>query len=555
MKEKVKILCASSLDKIFADKGPKLVLKKASAFLNEPYNFQVSFYSERIHHALSVEVESELSEYITVRVVEPVPVGLSQKKGENDSYIIKKRGDITAYPDILQPLRNGQDIPLSYAWKTYYVRVNGDGVTLQKGEYPITVIIKDGEKELARTTFTLTLYDAVLPKQDVIYTNWMHYDGIAKIYRLEPFSDEYYEIFNTYLETAVKHGMNMLYTPMFTPPLDTYVGGERLTVQLVGVEKNGVEYKFNFDKLERFIENALSIGTEYFELSHIATQWGAKCCPKIIATVDGEEKKIFGWETSSTGEEYLYFLDCYLGALREFVDKKGYGDKIYFHISDEPHWNAKDNFLKIREVLAKHFPSLKLMDALHNYEFYENDVINTPVVASDFVKTFVEHDALRWVYYCSWERKDFLSNRFLNMPLQRTRIMGIQLYRNCCEGLLHWGYNFYNCGGSVYLINPFLNPDSGGTWEAGDAYVVYPGLEGALDSIRHEAMGECFNDYRALKLYESLVGKEAVMSLLKKNRIEGFSKYPRSAKWHIRFREDLNALIMNAIIIKEINQE
>lgn len=33
--------------------------------------------------------------------------------------------------------------------------------------------------------------------------------------------------------------MNMLYTPLFTPPLDTAVGGERMTVQLVGMEKAG----------------------------------------------------------------------------------------------------------------------------------------------------------------------------------------------------------------------------------------------------------------------------------------------------------------------------
>ena len=39
------------------------------------------------------------------------------------------------------------------------------------------------------------------------------------------------------MDNAVAHGVNLLYTPLFTPPLDTQVGGERTTVQLVDVER------------------------------------------------------------------------------------------------------------------------------------------------------------------------------------------------------------------------------------------------------------------------------------------------------------------------------
>ena len=45
----------------------------------------------------------------------------------------------------------------------------------------------------------------------------------------------------------------MILTPIFTPPLDTAVGGERRTVQLVGITKTGSEYSFDFTLLERWI--------------------------------------------------------------------------------------------------------------------------------------------------------------------------------------------------------------------------------------------------------------------------------------------------------------
>lgn len=49
--------------------------------------------------------------------------------------------------------------------------------------------------------------------------------------------------------------MNTLYTPLFTPPLDTAVGKERKTVQLVEVslDKEG-NYTFDFARLQRFIK-------------------------------------------------------------------------------------------------------------------------------------------------------------------------------------------------------------------------------------------------------------------------------------------------------------
>ena len=45
------------------------------------------------------------------------------------------------------------------------------------------------------------------------------------------------------------------------------------------------------------------------------TQWGAEHCPKIMATVDGEYRRIFGWDTAATGEDYRNFLAAFLPAL------------------------------------------------------------------------------------------------------------------------------------------------------------------------------------------------------------------------------------------------
>ena len=82
--------------------------------------------------------------------------------------------------------------------------------------------------------------------------------------------------------------MNMILTPVLTPPLDTEVGGERTTVQLADIEKTDGGYVIDLSRLERFIDICLANGIKYFEINHFFTQWGAEHAPKIVATVDGE---------------------------------------------------------------------------------------------------------------------------------------------------------------------------------------------------------------------------------------------------------------------------
>lgn len=90
---------------------------------------------------------------------------------------------------------------------------------------------------------------------------------------LETFSEEHWAIIEKYVQTAVKHGINMILTPLFTPPLDTEVGGERPTVQLVDVESHSDTYIFDFSKLKRWVDMCRNNNIEYFEFSHLFTQW------------------------------------------------------------------------------------------------------------------------------------------------------------------------------------------------------------------------------------------------------------------------------------------
>jgi hypothetical protein len=186
------------------------------------------------------------------------------------------------------------------------------------------------------------------------------------------------------------------------------------------------------------------------------------------------------------------------------------------------------------------------MDALSDPEFFDEGIVTSPVAATDHFEAFAGKD-LKWVYYCGWQRKNYLPNRFFNMPSQRNRILGFQMYQAGVSGFLHWGFNFYHTVLSRRSIDPYFVTDAGGGFESGDSFIVYPCGGGTLESLRHEVFFDGIQDYRALKLLESLTSRVYVFGLLKKEGINGFTKYPRSAKWHLRFREKINGLILEQI--------
>ncbi|MFD2332754.1 DUF4091 domain-containing protein [Cohnella sp. GCM10020058] len=431
-------------------------------------------------------------------------------------------------------------------WRSVWVTVETGADTLA-GVYPVIVrFAAETGEPLGEARFELEVLDAELPPQTLIHTEWFHSDCLANYYGVHVFGEAHGSLIERYLDTAVRHGMNMVLTPLFTPPLDTAVGGERPTVQLVEVAKDGECYVFGFERLERWIAMCDRVGIRYFEFSHLFTQWGAKHAPKIMADDNGTHRRIFGWDTDSAGEEYRAFLGAFLPCLVAFLRRDGLLDRSYFHISDEPLAEHMPWYRSASELMQAHLGELPINDALTDYAYYEQGLVRRPIPANNHIEPFLAHDVPElWTYYCCVQYQD-VSNRFFNMPSARNRIIGIQLYKYRIAGFLHWGYNFWNIQYSLEAIDPYRVTDAGCTFPSGDAFLVYPGADGTpVESIRMEVFQEGLQDLRALQLLESLIGRERVLAMIEEGLEEPltFSAYPRDAAWLLGLRESVNSAI------------
>lgn len=542
-------LTVSSMDKIFPERYTPTVQTRATVFRNEIFHFQTACYTPLFRSHIAINVSSDIKERISVRVVELIPSrGAILNTCEKDDYFIKAHGNNELYPDLLRPYEYERECLRARSWTGFWFTVSPEG-GLPAGIHEIKINIRCNDGAYDETSvFTLEVLNAELPKPDFTYTEWLHCDCICDRHGAKPFSEKFYGILGKYLDSAVSHGMNMLYTPLFTPSLDTdkKLKNYRTTVQLVKVKAGeGGKYSFDFSETEKFMKFAEAHGIKKFELSHLASQHGAEFAANVIADVKGERKRIFGWDALSDSEEYLGFLDAFLPALSAFFESKGYSDKVYYHISDEPKESSVNRFLPIRKLLEKHVKDLKVTDALSHRKFYDDGIINYPAV---FLGEYDDFPA-KWVYYCGCAQDKYVTNRLFAMPSQRTRIFGFQAYVNGITGFLHWGFNFFDSVGSLRKIDPFLTSDRD-YGDSGDAYIVYPDVYGGgvFESLRHEVFADGLNDMRACHLLERFIGREKTVKFLKDQGIgKGFSDYPRDEKTHIEIRERLNDAVKKYI--------
>ena len=537
----------SSLAKVFSDEKPNNApLEKFSMLKNERTSFQTALFSKSDKDKMiSIKINSKLAELINIYSVEAIPSVLPAYP-DHDDYVLRDAPGF--YPDLLRPVEESFVLK-SKQWQSIWFELEPDS-KIEAGEYPVEISFFSGAEKLAVSRLTVEIINAELPKQTLIHTNWFHTDCLSTWYKAEVFSEEYWRIVENYVKNAVHHGINVILTPLFTPPLDTLMGGERPTVQLIEVIKQNGQYSFELKNLKRWIEMCNRCGVAYFEMSHLFTQWGARYAPKVEAVVDAKRMKLFGWNTWAASKKYTDFLSEFAKSLNAFIDENGIENRCYFHVSDEPSIMQYNAYKKRSLLVEKLFPGFPVVDALSDFKFYKKGAVKTPIPATNHIEPFIGKIPELWAYYCCGQHKDYVSNRFFSMPSQRNRVLGMQLYKFDVKGFLQWGHNFWYSQFSKREVNPFEESDAGKAFPSGDAYVVYPNEDGTpLNSLRLKVFYDALQDMRALQLLESLTDKEKTLALLESGLSEPitFRSYPHSEDWQLKKREQINAAIKKHI--------
>ncbi len=516
---------------------PTKRLTKIDAALNERFSFQLALRTDEYVY-IKVAIAAPKGWEARVRRVGLVPVQHHNTPYVNDPLDMDGLGQIPGLvPDTLleeDAISLGENENNAF-WFT--VKPNK---SVKPGKYDITVTMTPHDWELKpikklTKTFKLPveLHNITIkPRKDFHVTHWFYADCLQTWYKTEFCEERFWELLPSYIKNITDHGQNVLYVPLFTPPLDM----EKHPSQLLKITKKGKDkYVFDWTDVRRYVKIAKKCGIDTFEWCHLFSQWGCSNAIKIYEGQGVDEKLLWPKETPATDKIYRNFLSQLLPELQAFLKEEKILNKSLFHISDEPHGDVmKANYLAAKSLLRELAPWMRFIDAISELSYGKDGVVDMPVPTIKCAIDFHNAGIASWCYYCCSPRGKFL-NHLMDTPLAKIAMHGFLFYHWPFKGFLHWGYNYWNDHHKRTLINPFVTTDANTWpgWAFGDTFLVYPGENGPIDSIRWEIFAEAMQDYALLQT----LGIERDDKLFAK--VKSFDDFPKDPAWRLKVRAEL----------------
>ena len=364
------------------------------------------------------------------------------------------------------------------------------------------------------------------PRQDFPVTKWISADSIWEYYKLEPCGERFWQLADAYIANMVAHGCDVIYTPIFNARHEILVR----PAQLLRVKRPAPDrYEFDFTDVQRWVRIALKHGAKHLEFTHFFTPAPTSGKhPQRIFERDGKIGPML-WppEISATSETYRKFLEQFLPQFKAFLEAENIRDRAFFHCADEPDGDAQmADYRKARALLRELAPWMKVMDAMSDTRFATDRLSDMPIPSIVTAPEFTKANCPAWAYFCCGPRDSYVQ-RLLDTPLPKIRMAGWLFYRLGAKGFLHWGYNYWFVFCTAQMSDPFLDA-SVGAWPglpAGDPFVVYPGADGPIDSIRWEVFAESLQDYALLQT-AGIKPDDPLLAPLK-----SYAEFPKHEAW------------------------
>ncbi len=401
---------------------------------------------------------------------------------------------------------------------------------VKAGEYSATVSVSGrnffGEEVSIERPLEIKVYPARLGEQSLDVTNWFFSEKFSYMnggVQPEYGSPEYWECFKSLVGTASEYGQNTWIVYQAPQPV---VGSD-----------GKIDWDFSrFDaEVEFLLENA---NVRRIEGVHIANRAHNKWADPFWAWASwiDSEGKLRSERLPVDDQRVKDYLPKYFIALEEHLKGKKLPDgrtwfDIYLqHIADEPVDENRESWEALAAKAKAAVPDIKIIEAYRAHGFNPK-LIDVLVPQLDELEwpsyEDVPSDNELWFYTCMYPRGQY-ANRYVTLPLLKTRVLQWINFRYGATGFLHWGFNYWGQNGDPAVDASAPVND----WPAGDAYIVYPGYRRVYPSIRLCALREGIRDYELLRL--AARQDSARTGEIASGMVRGYDSYESSVT---RFRE------------------
>lgn len=328
-----------------------------------------------------------------------------------------------------------------------------------------------------RIPVTVEVSPVTVPAETLHMIHGYARQNVAKYHNCEVGSPEFNALDDQYLRMMRRIRQNILYCP----------GPEKVVLD------NG-EFDVKFDAMEAFMKQTMVLGYQRFIIS-------------IGGRVSWKASTIRVYGMDSMSFECYKFLAKMLPALVAFLKERGWLDRIYMSISDEPNEANATEYRALCGLVRKFAPEIKLLDAMSFGPVHGAVDVWVPINDEydrhrEEIEVFRKNGDEIWYYDCCGPRGWGYINRFIDYALLATRYHFWANYRYDLKGYLHWAANYYMPGQDPFKQScpEHHNADSMCYLPAGDTHIIYPGDGEPWMSIRLENLRASAEEYELLKL-------------------------------------------------------
>jgi len=404
-----------------------------------------------------------------------------QKNTPNQPLSAVVRAAPGRFPDYLMAERqiNVKEKAFQSVWLTINIPATADAGTYVG---KVTVKCNQGDQSLP---LYITVYPLTLPSERHLkIVEWYSTSRFPEFHGIkDQYSEAWFNMLKIYAKNMVTHRQNT-----FRVPINSIVIRKSETKEL--------EFDFSrFDKVAQVFWDTKKM--DWLETGFL-TKFGEGdwASTEIFLNDFRVINSLTGEKITMSGKEVIPYL---LPAFESHLRGKGWLQKTFFHIKDEPSLHNALAWSDVSSYLHKYAPDLRRIDAIETTYLLDNIEIAVPkldALASwyDSYKEWEQKGNELWFYTVGIYQGSLLPNKTIDMPVMDSRILHWLNYKYDATGYLHWGWN-------QWTENPYLDPDI----HIGDGWHVYPVKDGVLNSLRWEQMRNGIQDYEYFWMLENKI--------------------------------------------------
>ncbi|GAB3514996.1 DUF4091 domain-containing protein [Emticicia fontis] len=350
------------------------------------------------------------------------------------------------------------------------------------GIYSGTITLNANKKHSLKVA--LTVVDKTLPppaEWTYRLDFWQHPFAIARVHKLEPWSDAHFAMMRKYYTMLADAGQKIVTTSIVNEPWghQTYDDFPSL---IKWTKKKDGSWTYDYSLFDKYVAFVMSCGINKQINCYSMVPW------KIAFTYNDEAagKEAVFTQAIGTPAYNEFWATMLTDFTRHLKDKGWFG--ITTIAMDERPMPAMQAVIKLLKTID---PNWKVSLAGDYHAEIENDIYDYCVASrwkypEDVLQKRKQQNKLSTWYTCCAEK---YPNAFTFSPPDEMVWMGWYTAATGMDGYLRWAYNSWPKSPST---------DSRFTaWPAGDTYQVYPG---ALSSVRFEKIIEGIQDFEKIRL-------------------------------------------------------